>query len=123
HRANVDSAEYATIVCGALLFYGQARAAGMAALSPGQLERMRAWVARVLCGYWTHGGYLNWDTGLGFARWHQIKKPPLCQQSLLALALSPHFQPSRAHGRRAKYMFDRGLELFDRVVAERDGLP
>jgi len=123
HRANVDSAEYATIVCGALLFYGQARAAGMAALSPGQLARMRAWVARVLCGYWTHGGYLNWDTGLGFARWHQIKKPPLCQQSLLAIALSPRFQPGPSYGRWAKYFFDRGLELFDRLVVENGGLP
>ena len=75
HRANLDSAEYATIVCGGLLFYGQARAAGMAELSHGQPARMRAWVARVLCGYWTHGGYLNWDSGQGFARWHQIKMP------------------------------------------------
>ena len=86
HHANLDSAEYATIVCGALLFYGQARSAGMAELEPGQLAQLRAWVERVLCGYWTHAGYLNWDTGLGFARWHQVKKPPLCQQSLLAIA-------------------------------------
>jgi hypothetical protein len=115
-HTNVDSAEYATIVCGALLFYGQARNAGMAELSHGQLARVRAWVARVLCGYWTHGGYLNWDTGLGFARWHQIKKPPLCQQSLLAIALSPRFQPGPSYGRWARYFFDRGLELFDRIT-------
>jgi hypothetical protein len=123
HPANLDSAEYATIVCGALLFYGQARTAGMAALEGGQLARLRAWVERVLCGYWTHAGYLNWDTGLGFSRWQQVKKPPLCQQSLLAIALSPHFQPDPAYGRWARYMFDRGLELFDRIVAERHGLP
>lgn len=122
-HTNLDSAEYATIVCGALLFYGQARQAGMAGLSHGERERLQAWVERVLCGYWTHAGYLNWDTGLGFARWHQIKKPPLCQQSLLAIALSPRFQPSPAHGRWARYLFDRGLEWFDRVVAERQGLP
>lgn len=123
HHTNVDSAEYATIVCGALLFYAQARGAGMSDLRPAQLERMRAWVERVLCGYWTHGGYLNWDTGLGFRRWHQVKKPPLCQQSLLAIALSPRFQPSPAHGRWAKYFFDRGLALFDRLTTEREGLP
>jgi hypothetical protein len=120
---NLDSAEYATIVCQALLYYDQARLAGMAELRPGQLKRLRAWVARVLCGYWTHGGYLNWDTGLGFERWHQIKKPPLCQGSLLAIALSPTFQPSRAYGRWAKHMFDRGLALVDRIVYERGGLP
>jgi hypothetical protein len=95
----------------------------MSELRPDQLQRMRAWVERVLCGYWTHGGYLNWDTGLGFTRWHQVKKPPLCQQSLLAIALSPRFQPSRAHGRWAKYFFDRGLQLFDRLTYEHEGLP
>jgi hypothetical protein len=120
---NIDSAEYATIVCGALLFYGQARAAGMKDLRPGEITRMRAWVDRVLCGYWTHGGYLNWDTGLGFARWQQIKKPPLSQQSLLAIALTPRFQPTPAHGRWAKYMFDRALELFDRLTVQGDKLP
>src|SRR5262249_8105745 len=88
-----------------------------------QVMRLRAWVARVLCGYWTHAGYLNWDTGLGFKRWEQVKKPPLSQQALLAIALSPRFQPSPAYGRWAKYMFDRGLELIDRIVAERHGLP
>jgi hypothetical protein len=123
HRVNVDSAEYATIVCGALLFYGRARVAGMADLSAAQRARLRAWVERVLCGYWTHGGYLNWDTGLGFARWHQVKKPPLSQQSLLAIALTPQFQPTPAHGRWAKYIFDRGLELFERLVSEHGGLP
>lgn len=121
YRVNVDCAEYATIVCGALLFYPDARHAGMSRLRPEQLQRLRAWVERVLCGYWTHGGYLNWDTGLGFQRWHQIKKPPLCLQSLLAIALSPRFQPSEAHGRWAKYFFDRALVMFDGLVA--DGLP
>ena len=60
---------------------------------------------------------------LGFARWHQIKKPPLWQQSLLAIALSPRFQPGPSSGRWAKYFFDRGLELFDRLVVEHGGLP
>ena len=71
---NIDSAEYATIVCGVLQFYEQARRAGMRPLSRAQIRKLRAWVDRVLCGYWTHGGYLNWDTGLSFRRWHQGKK-------------------------------------------------
>ena len=41
---------------------------------PAQLGLLRDWVRRVIAGYWTHGGYLNWDTGLGFYRWHQRKK-------------------------------------------------
>ena len=41
---------------------------------PAQLGLLREWVRRAIAGYWTHGGYLNWDTGLGFHRWHQRKK-------------------------------------------------
>ena len=25
-------------------------------------------------GYWTHAGYMNWDSGLGFERWHQAQE-------------------------------------------------
>ena len=49
---------------------------------PARLRLLRAWVRRALAGYWTHGGYLNWDTGLGFGRWHQTKKFALAQQAL-----------------------------------------
>ena len=60
---NFDSPEYANIVLGFARVYGQARAAGMRA--PAGLPLLRDWVRRVLSGYWTHAGYLNWDTGLG----------------------------------------------------------
>jgi hypothetical protein len=46
----------------------------MPQLTATQEWRLRTWVERVLCGYWTHAGYLNWDTGLSFDRWHQAKK-------------------------------------------------
>ena len=53
---------------------------------------------RVLAGYWTHGGYLNWDTGFGFERWHQAKKLGLSQQALIGIASAPALapRPSRA---------------------------
>jgi hypothetical protein len=121
-RVNVDSAEYACIVCGALAFYASALAAGMRPLSSAQIDRLRAWVERVLCGYWTHGGYLNWDTGMGFARWHQAKKLGLAQAALLAIALAPAFQPTQTHGRWAKALLDRGFAFFDRLVGESGGL-
>lgn len=123
HRFNLDSAEYANIVCGALRFYEQGLAAGMRPLDPAHLRRLRAWVERVLCGYWTHGGYLNWDTGLGFRRWHQSKKLGLSQASLLAIATSRTFQPAPAYGRWAKWTFDRGLELYSRIAAETRDVP
>jgi hypothetical protein len=121
--ANVDNAEYANLVCGVIAYYEQARRAGMHELDALQLRKMRAWVERVLCGYWTHSGYVNWDSGLGFDRWHQAKKFPLCQEALLGIASAPRFQPSRRHGQWAKHIFDQGLNWYARQVAEAGGLP
>ena len=41
---------------------------------------------RAIAGYWTHSGYLNWDTGLGFKRWHKRKKVALAQHARLRTA-------------------------------------
>ena len=113
---NVDSAEYANIVLSVSRYYGAARAAGMR--PPAQLGLLRTWVRRVIAGYWTHGGYLNWDTGLGFHRWHQAKKVPLAAQSLLGVAATPELQPSPAWGAWAKWIFDRGLERYSAQAGE-----
>jgi hypothetical protein len=106
HKFNLDSAEYANIVCGFLVAYQQARNAGMPALDSARADVIRAWSERVLTGYWTHAGYLNWDTGLGFKRWHQGKKLGLSQGALLGIALCPELAP---HGPWAKHMLDRSL--------------
>ena len=116
HPCNLDSAEYATIVSQAAMYYVPAKRAGMQALSGRQEAVLRAWLERVLCGYWTHAGYLNWDTGLSFGRWHQAKKHGLCLASLMSIALAGPLRPSAEHGRWAKHMFDRGLELFSQRI-------
>jgi hypothetical protein len=113
-RANLDNPEYAATVCGALQFYEPALRQGMDPLLPRQRAALLAWIERVLCGYWTHAGYLNWDTGASFRRWHQGTKFGLAQAALLAIATTPSLQPAPEHGRWAKYLFDRGLVLFDR---------
>jgi len=120
HKYNLDSAEYANIVCGFLVAYKQARDAGMPALDPTRAQVVRAWSERVLTGYWTHGGYLNWDTGLGFKRWHQGKKLGLSQAALLGIAVCPELAP---HGAWAKHMLDRSFELFDRWTERDRALP
>jgi len=122
-RANLDNAEYAAIVCGALQFYEPAVRAGMDPLPPALRADVTAWVERVLCGYWTHAGYLNWDTGASFRRWHQAKKLGLAQAALLGIATAPSLRPAPAHGRWAKHLFDRGLALFDRWSAGGSELP
>ena len=68
-------------------------------------------------GYWTHAGYLNWDTGLGFKRWHQGKK--------LGLSAGRAARDRDVPGARrrtspwAKHMLDRSFELFDRWTERR----
>ena len=122
-RANLDSPEYATTVCGVLQFYEPALRAGMDPLLPRQRAALLAWVERVLCGYFTHAGYLNWDTGASFRRWHQAVKFGLAQGALLGIACAPSLQPAPEHGRWARYLFDRGLALFDRWSGGGEELP
>ena len=122
-RRNVDSAEYANIVLSFTRFYGQARRAGMPPLEPGARRLMREWSRRALAGYWTHSGYMNWDSGLGFERWHQAKKLGLTQQALIGMAATPSLLPGRSWSRWAKAMLDRGLDFYARQPPADAGLP
>jgi hypothetical protein len=122
-RSNLDSTEYANIVLSFLRFYNQARHAGMAPLPRGGRGLIRRWIRRAFSGYWTHGGYLNWDSGLGFERWHQAKKLGLAQEGLIGIAQTPSLQPGREWGRWAKWELDRGLRFYERLPVHDGGLP
>jgi hypothetical protein len=84
---------------------------------------VRQWARRAIAGYWTHGGYLNWDSGLGFERWHQTKKIGLAQQALIGLASTPSLVGDAQQARWAKWLLDRGLERFDAWAREEGGIP
>ena len=85
---------------------------GMAALPHARRALLRQWTERAIAGYWTHGGYMNWDTGLGFERWHQAKKLGLTQQALIGIAQADAAAAlGRRTGKWAKWMLDRGLTL------------
>jgi hypothetical protein len=116
-QMNVDSAEYANIVLTFTRFYNQARRAGMPALAGGARSLMREWAARAISGYWTHAGYMNWDSGLGFDRWHQGKKLGLTQEALIGLASARSLLPSPRWAAWAKSMLDNGLAFYDRLAA------
>ena len=66
---------------------------------------------------------MNWDSGLGFERWHQAKKLGLAQQALIGIAQTPRLQPGREWGRWAKWMLDRGLRFYERLPVQEAGLP
>src|SRR3954452_21243719 len=93
--ANLDSAEYANIVLSFTRFYDQARRAGMPPLPAAARSLTREWITRAVSGYWTHAGYMNWDTGLGFDRWHFAKKFGLAQEALIGFATSDALLPSK----------------------------
>jgi hypothetical protein len=121
---NVESAEYANIVWTFAQHYAAARRAGMPRPRPEVLRLFREWGRRVVAGYWTHGGYLNWDTGFGFKRWHQAKKLSLAQGALIGLATVRELEPSSRRRRWAKWLLDRTLQRYLAWADEcRDGLP
>ncbi len=121
-QLNVDSAEYANIVASVARFYDSSLALGMRPLPRDDEALLRRWMTRVLSGYWTHAGYMNWDTGFGFGRWHQMKKFALSQQALIAIAMGGRLSPSAAEARWAKWILERGFELYERKLPEDEGV-
>ena len=90
---------------------------------PSARHVMREWITRVVSGYWTHAGYMNWDSGLGFNRWHQGKKLGLTQEALVGLASSDTLLPSAKWGQWAKSMLDNGFDFYSRLSQRsKDGL-
>ena len=87
HPFNLDSAEYASETFHFILLLRAGPAGRHGAAAPEHVELLRAWVEHIVYGYWTHGGYLNWDTGYGFKRWHAGRTWALAQQGLLAIAV------------------------------------
>ena len=120
-RRNFDSAEYGSIVASFTRFYSLARQLGMAAPPAAGRRLLQRWLRRVLCGYWTHGGYMNWDTGYGFRRWHQSHKLGLAQQALIGIATTPELADSHLRG-WAKWILDEGFAFYDRQAARNGGV-
>src|SRR3954454_9064928 len=64
---------------------------------------------------------MNWDSGWSSARWMKGKAWAYAQQGLIAIATSPGFHLRKAEGAYAKYLFDRGLELYEHLGNQRPG--
>jgi hypothetical protein len=116
---NIESAEYANIVLDVIYYYEQARARGMRPIAKSHGRTLRAFVRRSLSAYWTHSGYVNWDTGLYPYRWHLSRYWAWCGQGLLAIASSKNFVTENER-RWAKHIFDRSLALYERFTERWD---
>ncbi len=116
--ANLDAPEYASEVLDCVRHYSVALAAGMEPLPEWALDVFRAYAARTLYGDWTHAGYLNWDTGLGSQRRYIGKVFAFAQQGLMALAISPMAHGLPEMGAHARWLFERGLDLYLRWFSE-----
>lgn len=112
---NVESAEYANICLEVIQRHRVARRAGMAPLSAAELRTLRAWISRALAAYWTHAGYLNWDTGLYRRRWHLGRYWAFSLQGLLAIVLATDLRTSE-EGSWAKWIFDRAFYTYRRMA-------
>lgn len=117
---NLDSPEYANIVAQALQYYDRALKADMRPLPAAQIRLLRAWVGRLIGGYWTHAGYLNWDTGLGRGRWQSAQYWAFALQGLGSIVVSKRFWPAPRYGYWAKAIFDRGLLFYLRLADDAD---
>ena len=102
-----------------IYYYEQARREGMTPISEAHARTLRACVRRALPAYWTHSGYVNWDTGLYLYRWHLSRYWAWWCQGLLAIASSKNFV-SDDERRWAKHMFDRSLALYERFTERWD---
>lgn len=117
---NIESAEYANLVLGIVARYRAARAAGMPRPPAEHLRTLRAWIARALPAYWTHSGYLNWDTGVHPGRWNTGHYWAFALDGLAAVATAPSELCEPEQGEWAKHLFDRALATYVRLVSERD---
>ncbi|MFT4034311.1 MAG: hypothetical protein QM679_01900 [Patulibacter sp.] len=111
----METVEYANLVHSSLGFYQTAVNAGMRPLDTTEVLRLQAWSRHILFGTWTHGGYLNWDSGLGTARRH-IQQYWAFALDALVKSVSPGALLSTAHERSyVRAIVEQGLLLYSRI--------
>jgi hypothetical protein len=111
----METVEYANLVHSALGFYQTAVNAGMRPLNATQVKRLQAWSRHVLFGTWTHGGYPNWDSGLGTARRH-IQQYWAFALDALVKSVSPGALLSVRNERSyVRSIAEQGLLLYSRI--------
>jgi len=117
-----SSTEYGNIAYSGLDDYDDMVAHGMPRLSAEEEQVLKDWGARMMYGEWTHSGYTNWDTGLGFLRWHLMRYWAWSMDGLESLASQKLLSWNQSSQSWAVWVLDRSLELYNRW-APRGALP
>jgi hypothetical protein len=111
----VSTSEYDQLIFHGIENYAAALAAGMPPFTGARARMLVDWARRALYGEWTHAGFLNWDTGLAFARWHLTRYWSFALSGLGSLAGAPVLAP--AERAWARWMFDRSLIFYEAYQA------
>ena len=109
---NIESNEYACIILDALSYLPEAKQYGLV-LTDDQKRVLKAWSKRALSAYFTHSGYMNWDTGLYLERWHLGRYWAWSLGGLFAIMLNDE-QGDPTDAQHAKWLFDRSLATYTR---------
>ena len=109
---NIESNEYACIILDALSYLPEAKQYGLV-LSSHEKKVLKAWSKRAISAYFTHSGYLNWDTGLYLDRWHLGRYWAWSLGGLFAIMLNDE-QGDANDAKHAKWLFDRALATYTR---------
>ena len=109
---NIESNEYACIILDALSYLPEAKQYGLK-LTSQQKRVLGAWSKRAISAYFTHSGYLNWDTGLYLDRWHLGRYWAWSLGGLFAIMLNDE-QGDASDAQHAKWLFDRALATYTR---------
>lgn len=114
----MPTTEYGNIVVTVLGTYDTARAHGMRPIPRELIALAKRWQTRVLDGDWTQAGYPNWDTGLGFARWHLRRYWGWATEGLLTIATTRGLRASPQVAAQARTTLDNALRLFLRFRSD-----
>lgn len=109
-----EALEYGLMCYGGMINYQRMHDQGLYSFTDEQLSKVRGYQQYALC-MWRLDGYPNWDTGYGHERLLNSEYWAFGLRALVALiyAHSVNARPEDRH--YARYLFDRGLELFARM--------
>ncbi|MBI4531376.1 MAG: hypothetical protein HY709_07615 [Candidatus Latescibacteria bacterium] len=109
-----DTVEYGLMCYGGMINYQRMKDRGVYSFDEQQLRKVQGYQQYVL-GMWQLDGFINWDTGYGPERLLNAEYWAFAQRGLIALIYADSLNTDPEDTSYAKFIFDRGVELFERM--------